>query len=1446
MPVFNRVRIVNIRYDHREITDDLFDYYGGCNALMNLANGSGKTVMVETLFQPIYPNMSVGKWKIIDYLTGDQRPTFVMIEWQLDGTREPTYFMTGICLSFTKIPQEEQPGRALKYFTFTHTYTKGNAYDIEHIPLLPEKGEHTKYLTYDETWNLLKKYAAAHPEFLMFRRDRQKDYQVHLREHQIFPEEWELLKTINQEENGGGMSKLFEACKTSDLLFDRWILKKISDTNAGQRKSLMQALTELTLPMIESDEKLREKEQAEEVAAQLRQFEEVFGSYTDALDKKEQKERYLAGVLLHTRNCCQQKEQEIAAAQQTQEQCREEESRIRLEELSEAFHRLSDNLREAEQNAERLTAQLPTFQEHAEAAKRERRLMQAAEYKSARIRAEHELQAAQNLLKTLEQGDAAERLQNLGFTLRIGYHRASQEAQETYTQLQRDLQANKQEQERLTEQNQTLIKQQNDLTAQKAATEQRLKTFDSQAEEYRMQIGSLPETDMMGDLIPESVSALQAALDRAHEQAHQKAQDCLQQLAQTKQMLRDNRAAQEQLDEQVQEAKETLRAERSCMDHYQQQIAQITEILRQFEIDSKYLYEKEENLVRMREQCSALQAKLDAARRQLDRTEEILEKLKNNCLHTAPQFGRLLEENGIAFQTGEAYLKQQDRAFQEQLLARNPLLPYCYLVSDADYQRVLSIPDDAFADRLCPVLRRREIDCTTQADEHAATLGALRLYSLYDRESLDTSGQYAQKLTSRRDDLTTEIQKLADSLTPVWNAIQTVEQFSLTKKTVAAQAQAVRDAEACVKQLSEEKQGLNARSAALNEQHDALLDARDRAREQEQQAEKCLSAWQAFLKLAEGAAKDRTVLSANEQRLREVSAELRRCEDGLEELRETCQELRDRQSRAEQERNQAQSKMAEFAQYLDGELLHGELLQLEMEYQPLHAKQSQDRSTLDERCRWAQKQISNSQNELQSRFRDLDDAQIPTPFDGAKLETLEERERSAHEALVLHNQQMNQAADLAEQLRAEQQKTSAALAKSGLREPLPPQQIKGGYQKRRKDNDQKRKDAQVLENAARKELGILSSQRNTLDKLVDPEHIQDSTITPIADAVELSAERTAFRALQAAADKQRKAMENAHTALVERYRDSDRWIVEMVSFIHIEDCLTYSSCYYLYEQLKEKENLLHDQIRLLQTELSNIETNRTHIIRQIYEHADFLLTQVRDISANSVITLQGKRRRMLDIVLPDSLDSQAQQRIANLVDAVTLQLRQQITLDAQAENKLFEAICSCYADRVIFNAYTNLQTIRIRVLKILQDERNSRLENWEARYSGGERFITYMIAYSALADYTRRKANPNRSDKIRSVFLVDNPFGEASSDHLVGTLMEITQKFHMQLLCFSDLKQSSITNHFDLIYQLSMRRILYSNRSRLHTDNVISHTEASRDSRLEFISMKSQLSFFDD
>ncbi len=1448
MPVFNRVRIINIRYDNREISDEMFNYYDGCNALMNLANGNGKTVIVETLFQPIRPNMSIGKWKITDYLTGDQHPSFVMIEWLLDNTKDKTYFTTGICMSVTRIEQEDaQPIRSLKYFTFTHTYTQGNAFDIKNIPLLPEKNGNAKYPTYDEVWTLLKKYNKQHPEFSLFRKQEQKDYQVHLRQHNIFPEEWALLETVNQAENGGGMGKLFESCTTSDLLFERWILKKISDTHREQRSTLMDALTNLTRPMIASDQKLREKKQAEDVAEQLKKFEQVFHTYTDALDKKEQQERRLAGMFLHTELCCQKEEQEMTRAQNEQNLCREEENHIRLEQLSEQHHNLTAELQSAEEKVRLLKSQISEYEEKAENAKKARRLMQAAEYMSAKKYAEQKLQTARNQQLTLERGNAAQRLQNLGYTLYISYKRAVENAAELYMKLREQLKELSCEQKECKKKQKELSEKKGTIIEHRAKSEQKLEQLEAQLSDYQAKIGKVPETNIIGELLPESVQEIQNDLNIELEKANNRVKDIVQQMQQTLQELKLNQQTQEKSDIQIDENQAELIRQGTLLKSYQQQIEQMTKILSEYEIDERFLYEKEENLIRIKELYSNLQAESDKVKQQLTQTEDKLEKLRNDCLHTSPQFAKLLLQNGISFQTGESYLKQQNPEFQKQLLSQNELLPYCYLVSDADYDKVLTIPDDAFSDRLCPVLRKRDIDFDMKRTANMTEFGKIRLYSLYDRESMDpeTRENYGQKLTQRREALRSEIRKYNGQLTNIQSDISEIEKFTLTKLTVDELQHTLHETEEHRTKLLQERNELKSKNEMLNSRYASLSNESERAKQNVQQAKQQLSDFAEYIKLFAKAAQEHQVIVRLEREASQVLQDIHTCEKHLDELNETCQQVHKQQSDTEHDRNDAQKQMDRYVQYATGELLSGELEQLEMEYWPLYQKQNKTRKELDEICGQSQKTITYNKEQLFKRFPDLNEAEIPMSFDAARLAELEQKEEHEKNILIRYRGDTEKAEYKAEMLHEELQKTNHELEQAGMHEPLPIQQIKGNYTQRTEENNAKKKAADLLENTARKALKELLSRQTTLGKLVDSRILQDRSLTPVTEETDIDSECLDFNAKKADAEKKFRHMKSVYTELQKDSVNKENWVTDILS-IRFEDCETYESCYYLYEQLNAKEKMLQDEISILRSELSNIENNRMHIIRQIYEHAAFLTKQIQDISSNSYVTLQGKRWKTLEIVFPEVSDSQAEQRIANLTDEVTLHLRERFTAHPEEENKLYDAICNCYSDLKIFHTYTNLQTVQIRVLKILQDERNSRLEKWESRYSGGERFITYFIAYSALADYTRRQATANQKGNIRSVFLVDNPFGEASSEHLVKSLIEITKKFRTQLICLSDLKQSSITNNFDLIYQLSMRRSLYSNKSHLHTDNLISHTETTGNHKLEFVSLKSQLTFFDD
>jgi len=95
MPRINRIRIVNFSYnnDSRHILDETFDFHGGENALLSLANGGGKSVLVQLFLQPVVPGARIQRRGIEDFFCKKKLPTYIMIEWKLDG--DGGYLLTG-------------------------------------------------------------------------------------------------------------------------------------------------------------------------------------------------------------------------------------------------------------------------------------------------------------------------------------------------------------------------------------------------------------------------------------------------------------------------------------------------------------------------------------------------------------------------------------------------------------------------------------------------------------------------------------------------------------------------------------------------------------------------------------------------------------------------------------------------------------------------------------------------------------------------------------------------------------------------------------------------------------------------------------------------------------------------------------------------------------------------------------------------------------------------------------------------------------------------------------------------------------------------------------------------------------------------------------------------------------------------------------------------------
>ena len=145
MPQICKCRIVNFRYNggKRPIADELFDFgnelgNGAKNTLIDMANGIGKTVMVQLIMQPIIPNASISGRKIQTYFKNPSDHCFVLLEWLKDNSNEK--LLTGIAIAAgeetnTELDIDKSIGRKIRYYTFIANYSGSTDYDIAHITL---------------------------------------------------------------------------------------------------------------------------------------------------------------------------------------------------------------------------------------------------------------------------------------------------------------------------------------------------------------------------------------------------------------------------------------------------------------------------------------------------------------------------------------------------------------------------------------------------------------------------------------------------------------------------------------------------------------------------------------------------------------------------------------------------------------------------------------------------------------------------------------------------------------------------------------------------------------------------------------------------------------------------------------------------------------------------------------------------------------------------------------------------------------------------------------------------------------------------------------------------------------------------------------------------------------------------------------------------------------
>lgn len=263
----------------------------------------------------------------------------------------------------------------------------------------------------------------------------------------------------------------------------------------------------------------------------------------------------------------------------------------------------------------------------------------------------------------------------------------------------------------------------------------------------------------------------------------------------------------------------------------------------------------------------------------------------------------------------------------------------------------------------------------------------------------------------------------------------------------------------------------------------------------------------------------------------------------------------------------------------------------------------------------------------------------------------------------------------------------------------------------------------------------------------------------------------------------------------------------------------------LAEQLERKKELLQTILEKIDTDLKSLEEARKQNQQSLLDYVRRLCHELALMDDDTTITIRGKQRKMLSILLPewDANEALYAQKVGDYLQSLVEQVSHQ---PEQIERILLTGITA----PAIFNAAVSISSVSVRLYKI-EENRETRISwNQAGKTSGAESFLCSFVVVAAILAYQRREeAGILSRTKRSSVMLMDNPFAKAHSPHIIEALNEMCRALHIQFIAFSAVENSAIFNAFDTIYGL---RMIPRSDSRSHLKvDVLKNPAAALDER---------------
>lgn len=1431
MPRINRIRVTNINYDNdkKQLPDLLFQLRGQ-DGIILLANGGGKTLLIQLAIQTVLPNESMNRRRISDLLTSRRFTGHVAVEWILDSEGEGTHYL---CTGFTFTRGYDDQG--LRYFNYLLDYGEKAQLTIESLPLI--KPAHLQKREEPMGFQELKDWLREQPAVLVF--EKKSLYQERLRIYRILPEEWRRIRDTNGTE--GGVDKFFERCHTTWQLLENLLIPGVEEIlfqTEQKRRELLEAFAEhramlLKIPLIKANLKDFQiiRKDSESVVSQVQELDTKKKAYQRLLEKIAVLDRTLTQEIEEADQELRDydKKKQLLEEQKRTLLWKKESHRVFLQELA---------LKKAQRDTEEKQRILEGKKEKEKEAQERTREITALYYYYLAQEANGRLEKCRDRLNLLHEEEPE---------LKKHLHSARGEClplwEEEKKSLEREQEKAQQKRDSLKEKLEVLREEMREAEEEKGERIEEKTVLAYWFQEYLA---------LKKKLAKEKIPLTQLANPQRGYQEQELALEALREQIETQQqMLEDLERERDELEEKKAEQRERrvglekdIKEIENRQETYQKKKDEVEGELTQLHHFTRDIFlQKEEILKELFQRVEEIREQRVVYQKDLGSLEEqwILMERKNYYIphRTLLTIQEQLEKNGIYSVLGSEWLAAQGRKEEEKIayIHNNPLLPYCILLEESQQkaaERILTRMEDLTPDIPLPFLIKRDLN-QKEGDrkERMLLVGKSRIHRP-DSWQIFSSSSYLEDF---KDQL---VEMMEEKRKEVYRIRREEEEKNRLKKKVELffdeyTKQQVLDWQEQKKQLLQQFQEIQEGLKGIEEEK------RDRKKQ-----------------LQEGIEKRKA-----------LQEEVQKKERRQEQLADFCQRHRQYPEKKEQ-KEQVSSAIIEWRE---------KGAQLEEEKERALKERTQLLSTI--------KDQNTGLEQHQRVFYSLGLDQAP-PLPGKNNYR---KARSRVEA-ILHNlsqgrQDLSQLEELLAQYQREYQKHRGEYQELGLAEGWLKEQVRPVSRDEVKEEERSCKEQRMACEKATETVYEARSQVETIDALKDslsqdiqmrfnrPPYLEFSPIhheEEYRDIIqklqksvagekalqekiqekeswkeenqeakkriqyslkeeEIQALPDRVKPLQTGPPKPQEAVKilqkQKDRALQEKEEQKKRVLTEFQDYSsrlektanaqvrqfkgHLQLLMKDERLFqypFVYKQFSRiMEALDHYQNHYRET-LQESQRNMEILTDRCLRKAQIIYESITEIPKSSRIPLYGRNIQVFQLDWPVLSQEEGREKIHGYLEKVLSDL-QQWKEQGEADDELDRRMQEMIRSRNLIEVIAPIKHCRVRVYKPRKESmlNHNRLEYspWEEvqRWSGGEEYSIYVAMFMIIISHIREQleGRPN----IWKVIMADNPFGRASSPHILEVVFKIARSNHIQFLCFTAHKQEEIVSRFPVVYSLRLR-----------------------------------------